>query len=223
MQSEDREIIEQVKPYSMQTRIRIYSLLRAVEYVIEQKIPGDFVECGVWRGGGMMAIALKLVKMGIKDRYLRLYDTFEGMSSPKRVDVQSRTGISAQALLDEDLTKSSGIWAVASLNEVRQNMLATKYPIENCDFVKGDVSQTLTQVATDPICLLRVDVDWHEPTQRCLRYLYPRLSANGIFISDDYGHWAGAKLAVDEYFSGLQEAPLLTPVDNDCVMGQKPA
>jgi hypothetical protein len=218
----DREIVNRVKPFSMQTRVRLYALIRAVEYVIAHRIPGDFVECGVWRGGGMMAIALKLLDSGVKDRSLRLYDTYEGMTPPKDVDKQTRGGKSAESLLAEDTSRKSGIWAVAELDDVKQNMISTRYPLNMLDFIVGDVSDTLGTNISESISLLRVDVDWYEPTRACMNCLYPRLEEGGVFISDDYGHWDGAKIAIDNYFAGVERAPLLTPVDNDCVMGQKP-
>jgi hypothetical protein len=90
------------------------------------------------------------------------------------------------------------------------------------DFIVGDVSDTLGTNISESISLLRVDVDWYEPTRACMNCLYPCLEEGGVFISDDYGYWDGAKIAIDDYFAGVERAPLLIPVDNDCVMGQKP-
>ena len=50
------------------------------------------------------------------------------------------------------------------------------------------------------IALLRIDTDWYESTRHELVHLYPRLSPGGVLIIDDYGHWQGARKAVDEYF-----------------------
>jgi O-methyltransferase len=70
------------------------------------------------------------------------------------------------------------------------------------------VERTLPDRAPAEIALLRLDTDWYESTRHELVHLYPRLSAGGVLIVDDYGHWAGAKRAVDEYL-GEQAEPLL--------------
>src|SRR5437763_9080827 len=84
----DIELYLRVGPYTMTPPPRIYALARAVEYVSARPIPGAFVECGVWRGGSMMAIALTLLRLGITNRELYLFDTFAGMTVPSDQDVK---------------------------------------------------------------------------------------------------------------------------------------
>jgi hypothetical protein len=76
--------IEKVRPYTMTGVERIYHLIMAVEYVVANDLSGSFVECGVWKGGSMMAVALTLLQLGDTSRELRLYDTFEGNPACKR-------------------------------------------------------------------------------------------------------------------------------------------
>ncbi len=82
------------------------------------------------------------------------------------------------------------------------------FPKENIKFVVGDVCETLDELSNTPenICILRLDTDWYKSTKKELDVLYPKLVDRGILIVDDYGHWAGSKKAVDEYFesSGIK-------------------
>jgi hypothetical protein len=83
----------------------------------------------------------------------------------------------------------------------------------NFEFVEGDVAQTLQEVYPEKISLLRLDTDWYESTCVELEVLYPRLSVGGVCIFDDYGHWRGARKAVDEYFEKLGHRPYMHPID----------
>ena len=90
--------------------------------------------------------------------------------------------------------------AKAPLHEVKQAMMLTRYPWEKLIFVPGRVEVTLPDQAPEQIALLRLDTDWYESTYHELEHLYPRLADGGILIVDDYGHWQGARQAVDDYF-----------------------
>ena len=79
-------IIAKVRPYTMTSPERLYGLIESVQYVVKNQIPGALVECGVWKGGSMMTIAETLLALGINDRDLYLYDTFEGMTEPTNKD-----------------------------------------------------------------------------------------------------------------------------------------
>ena len=68
------------------------------------------------------------------------------------------------------------------------------------NFVRGKVEDTIPKNMPEKIALLRLDTDWYESTYHELKYLFPLLSKNGVLIIDDYGHWKGAKKAVDQYF-----------------------
>jgi O-methyltransferase len=80
------KIYERCKEYTMTPRERVYALYKAVEYIVKAKIPGDFVECGVWRGGSTMVIALTLLELKEDSRKIYLYDTFKGMTMPTEKD-----------------------------------------------------------------------------------------------------------------------------------------
>ena len=98
-------------------------------------------------------------------------------------------------------------------------MALTKYPENNIIYVKGKVEETIPKIIPSKIALLRLDTDWYESTKHELNHLYPILSKNGVLIIDDYGYWAGAKRAVDEYF--FDEQILLNRIDSDARIGIK--
>ena len=207
-------LYEQVQPYTMTSRERIFALREAIKYVVSNKIPGDIVECGVWRGGSMMAAAHTLIQHGDTTRQLYLFDTFEGMPPPTDLDV-SHTGQSAQELLEKSTkTQDDVIWAYAPFEQVQKNLGSTGYPQEKTVFVQGKVEDTLPEKAPTQIALLRLDTDWYNSTYHGLSTLYPRLVNGGVLIIDDYGWWQGARQAVDEYFAQAPMQPLLCRIDD---------
>lgn len=202
------------RDYTMCGRNRTFSLIASVEYLIRNNIPGDFVECGVWRGGSCKAMALTLRSLGVTDRNIWLFDTFAGMTAPTSVD-RKNDGELAARKFNESLRpdRSGNEWCYASLPDVEGVVGDSDYPWERFRFIKGDVAETLRTVEIGRIALLRLDTDWYESTRIELETLYPRLSTGGICIIDDYGVWQGSRLAVDEYFQHQQVRPLLTRVD----------
>lgn len=210
----DKNVIRDLRPYTMTSSERLWSLLNAVRYVTAESVPGDFVECGVWRGGSVMAMAGELQRLGVDDRRIWLYDTFEGMTAPTEADVEAVTGISATTMLQgTPVGDGNNVWCVAGRSDVEANVRSTGYPADSLVFVEGDVAQTLQQQVPDRISLLRLDTDWYESTRVGLEVLYPRLSIGGVCILDDYGHWQGARRAVDEYFEALGKRPYMHPID----------
>jgi hypothetical protein len=196
------KIYGECKKFTLTTKERMYSLYKAVEYVINSKIPGDFVECGVWKGGSAMLIACILLEMNEKNRKIYLYDTFEGMSAPTESDYRvENKNIRAMPLWKKRQKKDHNQWTFSSLSEVKNNMFSTGYSMDRMVFVKGKIEDTIPKNMPSKIALLRLDTDWYESTKHELKHLFPVLVKNGVLIIDDYGSWAGSKKAVDEYFS----------------------
>lgn len=217
----DRTIDARVRPFTLTSPERRASLFGAVDHLVRHRIPGDIVECGVWRGGSMMAVALALIARGETDRDLYLYDTFEGMSEPTAEDL-SHSGESAQSQLDRTPV-GEGVWCEASLEDVQANLWSTGYPRERIHFVRGKVEDTVPLTAPERIALLRLDTDWYSSTRHELEHLYPRLQSHGVLIIDDYGHWQGARQAVDEYFADASPGVYLHRVDYTARLMVKPA
>jgi O-methyltransferase len=207
------DIIQKVRPFTMTSDERIAALCHAVRYVVRSNIPGDIVECGVWRGGSMMAAALTLLAEGDSSRTLHLFDTFDGMPPPTSADRAAGSGKLASVLLHE-ADKSSNIWAYAHIDEVWANLASTDYPAANIRLIRGKVEDTIPATAPLEIAILRLDTDWYESTRHELVYLFPRLSIGGALIIDDYGYWEGARKAVDEYIEENQISVLLNRIDD---------
>lgn len=205
---------ELVRAFTMTSPLRISALCESVRYLVDNNIDGDIVECGVWRGGSMMAVAQTLVRLGHADRHLHLFDTYEGMTQPGKEDV-SLTGESAAQLMaqSDDRTGAESIWCEAPLAAVRKAVLGTGYPESKVHFIQGRVEDTLPKAAPERIALLRLDTDWYESTRHELEHLFPRLVPGGVLIIDDYGHWQGARKAVDEYIAEHRLPVLLQRID----------
>lgn len=197
-----KKIYDLCKDYTMNSRERAYALYIAVKYIVDSKIPGDFVECGVYKGGNTMLIAHTLIEMEETNRKIYCYDTFEGMVQPTKDDYSvSNKSIQAIEKWEEKQKKDHNDWCFSPLSEVKDKMYSTKYPKENIIFIKGKVEDTIPEVMPSGIALLRLDTDWYESTKHELIHLFPLVTKNGVLIIDDYGAWAGSKKAVDEYFS----------------------
>jgi len=213
-------IYQECKSKTMTSKERMYALHESVKYIINNAIPGAFVECGVWRGGSSMMIARTLLEMGVSDREIYLFDTFEGMTEPTDSDTKvDDESFSVSGFWNKNQKEEHNDWCYASLSEVQENMVSTNYPKENLVFVKGDVAMTIPETIPSSVSLLRLDTDWYESTLHELNHLFPILSNSGVLIIDDYGSWSGAKKAVDEYFSSGQI--LLNRIDYSGRIGTK--
>jgi O-methyltransferase len=200
---------------------RMYALWKGVHHVLDRDVPGAFVECGVWRGGSSMLMAHALLECGDVARELWLYDTFEGMPQPGDADVDFTGRPAAEQLPRRRDDRDDVILAYATLDEVQANMRRVGYPSERVRYVRGPVEETIPGQAPESIAVLRLDTDWEASTRHELEYLWPRLSAGGLLVIDDYGHWAGARRAVDQYFAARDDAPLLVRVDYTGRVGVK--
>ena len=205
-------IFEQVSQFTMTSPERINALVDAVKYVSLKGIEGAFVECGVWRGGSAMAAALTFQRLeDFRDFFL--YDTFEGMSAPTELDVSIHGNAASERFDELKIDENSSAWCASPLDEVKRNFSDTGYPIDLVHFIKGKVEDTIPAEIPQQISVLRLDTDWYESTKHELTHLFPRLSKDGVLIIDDYGHWQGAKQAVDEYLSSNNIQLLLNRVD----------
>lgn len=204
----DKRIYQEVKAYTMTGPERVFAVLDAVRYILKNEIAGSIVECGVWRGGTMMAVAHLLRMHNSFDRDLYLFDTFEGMPLPADVDIDFRGRKAKSEFLTKKRSIDASDWCYASLSEVQANLESVGYLGSKVHYVVGKVEDTVPAQAPETISILRLDTDWYESTKHELFHLYPRLVKGGVLIIDDYGHWRGARKAVDEYFA-LNKVPIL--------------
>jgi O-methyltransferase len=209
----DFDTLTKVRPYTMTSPERVHALVEAVKYVVRRRIPGAIVECGVWRGGSMLAVAHTLHRLGDLDRHLYLFDTFEGMSPPTARDVDLSGRGAADLLADASPQSGGSYWCYASLEDVKRTLGRAAYPDSHVHFVRGPVEQTVPSQAPPEISLLRLDTDWYESTRHELTHLYPRLASGGVLIIDDYGHWKGARQATDEFIAATPNFGMLVRID----------
>ncbi|OQX28568.1 MAG: hypothetical protein B0D92_08240 [Spirochaeta sp. LUC14_002_19_P3] len=202
MDSGFMELWRQAEPYTMISIERAWALAQAAVYVCRSNIAGDVVECGVWRGGSCLLAAQILANENNSEKNLWLYDTFEGMPEPGGEDCIASSG---QPVKEKN---PQGWWAV-SLKAVKQNLRDSTLAADRFKFIQGRVEDTLKTRYPEQISLLRLDTDWYESTRCEMEVLYPRLSSGGVLIIDDYGHFTGARKAVDEYFQHRGIIPLL--------------
>lgn len=207
--AEDIQIIREVKPFTMTSPERIYGLISAIRYLTANKITGDFVECGVWKGGSMMAAAKALLALKSTERELHLFDTYAGMTAPSAKD-GTRFDTESPDQTFVQLKNSDGTcqWCYSSLEETKRNMLSVGYPEAKIHFIKGRVEETIPEHAPAKIALLRLDTDFYESSKHEMIHLFPRLVSGGVLLLDDYGHWEGQRAAIDEYLAE-QKVPLL--------------
>jgi O-methyltransferase len=211
----DSHIIDRVRPYTMTSDERLQALIDAVRYCVKRDIPGAFAECGVWRGGSVLAMLLTLQEEGVSDCDVYLFDTFEGMTAPTEHDVSALDPPALQTWQQSEGRPWAQFFDETIFNEdqVRKTLYDSGYPEDKLHFIKGPVEDTLPQNAPDQLALLRLDTDWYESTKHELEHLYPALETGGVLIIDDYGHWEGARRAVDEYLEKNEQQLLLNRID----------
>ena len=216
LEKQDIDMIKDVidNKYTMTSPQRLINTLKSCHYVVKNNIPGDFVECGVWRGGNGI-LAKKVFEYLGSNKKVWMFDTFQGMTAPTSVDVAAKTQLAAESYFLKSQKETHNEWCFASLKDVQKNCSDAGLDINSFKFIKGDVCETLKTPKNIPakISVLRLDTDWYESTKAELEILYPRLSDRGVLIIDDYGHWEGAKKAVDEYFSLQKYKPLFNVID----------
>lgn len=211
----EKKIISTCLKFSMTNEIRMSALVGSFKHIFHNNIPGDFVECGVWRGGNLILLQ-KLQEKYSLNRKIFAYDTFSGMpnAGPNDYDDQN---IHANFYLSTEkkdaLIKNTHCFT--SLDEVNENYKLNTKKNKNLNLIKGKVEDTLQIKKNLPkkICILRLDTDFYSSTKIELEKLWPLLSKNGILIIDDYGFWQGCKKAVDNYF---KKKKFLVHIDRSC-------
>jgi len=188
-------LYELVLPFTLLSNARLRGLYRAVNHAEAHSIEGDVVECGTARGGSAALMGLTLKKLKT-NRNLWVFDTFEGLPAP--------------TMADPDYEAASHYTGECrgELKEVEQ--LFQQFEIrKETRFVKGLFQDTLPVCDVEKIAVLHLDGDWYESVKTCLDHLYDRVSVGGIIQIDDYGHWAGARKAVDEF---MRERRIKSPL-----------
>jgi hypothetical protein len=185
-----------------------------MEDVRKNNVPGDYVECGVWRAGNILGMASYLKYHNNTNPQLWLYDTFAGMTVPEDVDL-THDGKAAI-----NIYQTEAVNCLSPIEDVHHTLSHTDYPVDKFRFVVGDICQTLLRQENIPdgISILRLDTDWYASTKIELEVLWDKLSPGGFLIIDDYGHWQGCRKAVDEFFP---DHSVLEYIDYTCRLVRK--
>lgn len=207
----DPEFVRVYRRYHERTMVPwkpLYWSWLAARHVSLHGIPGDVVECGVYRGGCSIIMATA------HNRNAWLYDTFTGMAEPGEFDFKGeKKGDRFDAMKRYEAVRLDGYvdWVYSSIDEVLDAIRNSEVDDNRFRLVKGKVEDTIPEQVPDTIALLRLDTDFYESTRHELEHLYPKLSSGGILIVDDYGSWAGSRKAVDEFLEDLPLRPLILP------------
>lgn len=168
---------------------RLDNLQFVAEKVLEDKVPGDFIEAGAWRGGATIFMRAVLKAHQITDRTVWVADSFEGLPPPNVEDFPQ----------DEGLNLHLDPLFVVSLENVQNNFRRYSLLDNQVRFLKGWFKDTLPQAPIEQLAVLRIDADLYESTMDALEYLYPKLSPGGYCIIDDYGCFKACKQSVTDY------------------------
>ena len=188
-----------VRPYTMSGNRRLRGLYTAIRHVTAHGIAGDVVECGTARGGSAALMGLALKEAGA-DRTLWVFDTFEGIPPPTTADPD----YDIAALYTGDF--------LGELEDVAA-LFRRLGILDRARLVKGLFQDTVPRAEVGAIAVLHLDGDWYESVKVCLEALYDRVSRGGIIQIDDYGHWKGARKAVEEFMADRRLAGPLRYVD----------
>ena len=212
--SEFTNVFKVVEPYTMLSQQRLYNLFKLSKYICENNIPGNFVECGVARGGSSALLSYVIKKYSKQPRYLYSFDTFEGMPEPTKEDFHDN--LSANEI-------GWGTGTCAAPIETLMDVVAKFNAVNVIKPIKGYFQNTIPEFKNEigGIAFLHLDGDWYESTKAILNNLYEQVVENGILQVDDYGFWSGCKKAIHEFEDDKKIKFNLTKIDDTGVWFKK--
>jgi len=193
--------------HTMIGKARLDNLHAAVEHVLANKVPGDLIETGAWRGGACILMRAVLAAHDVADRIVYVADSFEGLPRPNEAKYAADAG-------DKHHTFKQ---LAVSLEEVQANFNAYGLLDDQVRFLKGWFKDTLPNCAVERLAVLRLDGDMYESTMDALTALFHKVSPGGVVIIDDYGVIASCKAAVDEFRQAHGITAPLQKIDYDGV------
>ena len=212
----------------MVSDVRLKNIKDAISYLSKNKIQGDVIECGVWKGGSV-AFATRCLTELSDFRRVHLFDAFDDICEPDhKVDGQRAINDAGGLEFSQGkLQPIKGIYTRISKgtgpgNEAEvQNLITTQmgYPDNLVNIYKGYFQDVLPEVENQigKVGLLRLDGDWYASTKVCLEFLFDKVVSGGVIIIDDYGAYDGCKTAVDEFLKGRNIFPWISSVDIECI------
>jgi O-methyltransferase len=212
-EEDSNSAIKIVRKNTMLPYINLVTLYEQVLFCEKSRIDGDFVECGVWKGGAVGLMALGNLRSGYARRHLHLFDAFEEICAPdieldgEEVIKEVERILGRKAPSKGELVPLKGIYDkfggpgdITSCQDLIEKTI--KYPSGFVNYHKGWFQNTVPVMANriEKIAILRLDGDWYESTKICLDYLYDKVVPGGFIIFDDYGLYSGCKKAIDDFF-----------------------
>lgn len=203
---------------TMLPRKRLQNIRRCVETVVQDGVPGDVIETGVWRGGGSIFMRGCLESYGASDRVSWVADSFEGLPEPDPSRTKEHEFYHGR-ILQKAYDKMA-----ASLEEVQANFQAYGLMSEQIKFLKGWFNDTLPDAPVERLAVMRLDGDYYDSTMDALTALYDKLSPGGFTIIDDYGEdlWTDCRAAVEDFRTQRGITASIEMVDGHCGFWRKP-
>ncbi len=196
-----------VRPHSLLSHINLFFLQELSQRLERENVPGDFVECGVYRGGSAGVLGYEVMRSKFQ-RKLWLYDSFAGM--PEAMEK------------DDDYSKSLRGSYVGSEKQARRIMRRLNVPEKQYAIVVGLFEDTFPDTEEHKIALLHIDCDFYNPVKLSLETFYEWLEPGGYVVLNDYGSFQGCRIATDEFLTGLTSQVHLLQIDKDAYYFQKP-
>lgn len=194
----------------------------AIDYIINNQIEGDIVECGVEQGRSIIRFIHQLQKYN-HFRKFWLFDTFQGLTKPSVFDYTidneiephyRMNNLEVQAIWNQNKIPNTDVnlWCFYPLDQLQQRLCneTNGYPQELLHYVVGNVLDTLQDQKNIPskIALLRLDTDFYDSSKFELERLYDSVVEGGLIILDDYYFWNGQRAATNEFLKekGISES-----------------
>jgi hypothetical protein len=198
---------------TMLPMVRLDNLQYCVVDVIEQGIPGDLIETGVWRGGATIFMRAVLKAYGVTDRRVWVADSFEGLPEPDPAQFQAEAKFHNTPVV-RNIYKNFAV----DLEAVQMNFASYGLLDDSVRFLKGWFKDSLPGAPIGRLAVMRLDGDYYESTRDALAALYDKLSVGGYVIIDDYGEdaWTYCRKAVDEFRNARGIGDPLIRVDDKC-------
>jgi O-methyltransferase len=184
---------------------RLGNIQACVEQALADGVPGDLIECGVWRGGAAVFMRAILAAHGVKDRAVWVADSFAGLPPPDE----------ARYPQDKGDTHHANWWLAIPAEEVRETFRRYGLLDEQVRFLEGWFKDTLPRAPIERLAVMRLDGDMYASTMDCLESLYPRLSVGGYVILDDWGLLPACRRAIDDYRAAHGITEPVRPVDGN--------
>lgn len=188
--------------HTMIGRARLDNIHFCLDKILEDNIPGDLIETGVWKGGATVFMRGFLAAHCIDDRQVWVADSFEGLPIPTHQKDQGW-----------DLSKEIYPYLSVSIEDVQR--LFERYDLmdEQVKFLKGWFSDTLPNAPIQQLALLRLDGDLYESTMDAFESLYAKVSPGGFVIIDDYHALPQCEQAVTDFRKSRDITDQIIPID----------